>query len=155
MEKKMSSHAAAAAAIRAELKRAFPAVKFQVRSESYSMGDSVRIHWQDGPTVEAVDAITKKYQYGHFDGMTDMYEHSNCRTDIPQTKFVQTERRTSDAARAAALAYIKAHWGNAENITSENDTIPGHNERVGTLIYRMLRRMDLTGGFDSTYPPKQ
>ena len=97
----VSAHAACAAAIRKELKEAFPGVKFQVTSDTYSGGNSVHAYWYDGPTDRMVDAIIKKYQYGHFDGMIDMYENSNDRDDIPQVKFVIGQRTMSDETNAA------------------------------------------------------
>jgi hypothetical protein len=111
MTKTMSNQAQAAKAIRNELKAAFPGVTFKVTSDSFSMGDSVDIRWTNGPTSEAVNAITRKYQYGHFDGMVDLYEYSNKRQDIPQSKFVQTDRGYTDDARRAALAYVNRYWG--------------------------------------------
>jgi glyceraldehyde-3-phosphate dehydrogenase/erythrose-4-phosphate dehydrogenase len=87
--------AQAATEIRKELKLKFPGFKFSVRSSNFSMGNSVDIDWTDGPTTEQVDAIVDKYQYGHFDGSIDMYEYSNKREDIPQAKFVQTQRSMS------------------------------------------------------------
>lgn len=74
---KSSGHVLAAKNIRTELKRAFPSIKFKVRSDSFSMGNSVRIDWTDGPTVSQVEQITDKYQYGSFDGMTDCYNYEN------------------------------------------------------------------------------
>ena len=97
--KKLSSHAAAAKAIREELKKTFPGIKFSVISDSYSMGDSVHIDWTDGPTTGEVDSIVKKYQYGSFNGMEDIYEITNSREDIPQTKYIQTSRSQSDAVK--------------------------------------------------------
>ena len=91
-----SSHAGAAAAIKAELKAAFPGIKFSVTSDSFSMGDSVHISWTDGPTTEEVKAISGKYQYGHFNGMEDIYEHTNRREDIPQSKYVSESRSKSE-----------------------------------------------------------
>jgi hypothetical protein len=40
-----------------------------------------------------------KYQYGHFDGMQDMYINSNSRDDLPQSKYVKTGRKMSDETR--------------------------------------------------------
>jgi len=89
---KSSSHAGAAAAIKAELKAAYPTIKFSVTSESFSMGDAVRIHWNLGPTVKQVEEITNRYQYGSFNGMEDIYEYTNTRKDIPQAKYVTCSR---------------------------------------------------------------
>jgi hypothetical protein len=94
--KPITPHAACAKAIRAELKKAFPKVKFNVRSESFSMGDAVRIGWTDGVTTDQVKEIVSKYQYGTFDGMTDSYDITNNRQDLPQVKFVQTSRDFSE-----------------------------------------------------------
>lgn len=105
-EREISSHAAAAKAIRAELKAAFPGVPFRVRSESFSMGDAVNVDWTDGPTRDSVENIVKKYQYGHFNGMEDIYENSNSREDIPQAKYVQIQRSISDAVRSIIKAEI-------------------------------------------------
>jgi len=78
-----------------ELKRAFPNIKFSVRSQSYSMGCNIRVDWILGPTVREVNAIVNKYQYCHFDGMTDMEEY--VRGDWTDTfggaKYVHAERR--------------------------------------------------------------
>lgn len=91
-----SSSANCASAIREELKKEFPSVKFSVKSSNFSGGDSVRISWENGPTTLEVSSITSKYQYGRFDGMTDMYEYSNSREDLPQSKYVQTQREISE-----------------------------------------------------------
>lgn len=70
-----SKYAQAAASIKKELATAFPGVKFSVRSKSFSMGNSVDVSWELGPTTKEVDAILDKYVEGHFDGMTDYYEY--------------------------------------------------------------------------------
>ena len=49
--------------LRAELKAAFPKVKFSVRAQNFAQGNAVSIHWENGPTEKAVRAITtEKYQ---------------------------------------------------------------------------------------------
>jgi hypothetical protein len=58
--------------IRAALKKAFPGVKFSVRSDTYSGGASIRVKWLDGPTDKAVSAVAGVYASGGFDGMIDM-----------------------------------------------------------------------------------
>lgn len=54
--------------IRAALKRAFPSIKFTVRSYG---GRSTRVGWVDGPTVDQVEAITEQYGSARFDGSVD------------------------------------------------------------------------------------
>lgn len=91
----MTPHAAAAKAIRDELKAAFPGEKFSVRSESFSMGNAVKVNYPGGllpQDVERLEEIAYKYQEGRFDGMTDSYEYSNARDDLPQVKFVHVQK---------------------------------------------------------------
>lgn len=97
--------ARAAAAIRKELKAAFPQEKFRVRSRNFAGGDAVDVYvgayvetdrpdnwggFQKEPdaVLKQAEAIASKYQYGRFDGMTDCYEYTNTRKDIPQAKYV-------------------------------------------------------------------
>lgn len=98
--------AQAAKAIREELKQAFPGIKFSVTSENFSMGDAVRVSWTDGPTDNQVTDITCKYRYGHFNGMEDIYEYSNSRDDIPQTKYITTRREMSEAVKKVRDQYV-------------------------------------------------
>jgi hypothetical protein len=58
--------------VRAALKKAFPGVKFSVRSSSYSMGASIDVSWEDGPRKADVDQIIKAYSGSDFDGMIDL-----------------------------------------------------------------------------------
>jgi hypothetical protein len=64
--------------VRAALKKAFPGVKFSVRSDSYAGGASIDVGWTDGPTGKEVDAVIKMYEGGGFDGMQDLaYSYSH------------------------------------------------------------------------------
>lgn len=72
-----ASAKAGAANLRRHLKHAFPGIKFSVRSDTFSGGDSIDIKWAMGPTVKEVEAISNRYQEGHFNGMEDIYEHDH------------------------------------------------------------------------------
>lgn len=88
----MTQAAQAAKAIRKELKEKFPQGDFRVRSENFSMGDAVNVYILEGTADRTeVQKTVSKYQYGHFDGMTDCYEYSNRRDDLPQAKWVHAE----------------------------------------------------------------
>lgn len=64
--------------VRAALKKAFPAVKFSVRSRSYSGGASIDVGWTDGPTKKEVDAVIDGFSGSGFDGMQDLkYSYSH------------------------------------------------------------------------------
>lgn len=146
MKKALSSHAAAAAAIRSELKAAFPTIKFSVTSESFSMGDAVRIHWTDGPSTQVIDAIVGKYQYGHFDGMTDYYDSDNRREDIPQAKYIDTTRKLSVGFIRKVAEKLATLWGR-EIVINETkyggwqvgDGLGPDVRDIEDLIYRELR----------------
>lgn len=91
--------------IRIELQLAFPGHKFSVVSESFSMGDAIRVNWTDGPKTEDVEKITSKYQEGHFNGMEDIYEYDreNVWTDVfGGSKYVSESREYSEDARKKA-----------------------------------------------------
>ena len=104
--------------MRTELKVAFPGVKFSIKSERYSGGDSVRVQWTDGPKNSAVMGIVKKYQDGHFDGMTDYYEYSNDPfTDFfGGAKYVFAQRECSDALKAKARAVVLERYGDCDDV---------------------------------------
>ena len=74
------------------LKGKYPSIKFSVTSSNFAGGNSVDVDWNLGPTTDEIEKLISQYQYGHFDGMIDMYEYSNTRKDIPQAKFVMTRR---------------------------------------------------------------
>lgn len=106
-----SGSALCATAIREELKKEFQGFKFSVTCSNYSNGNSVDISWTDGPTTAQVEEFTNKYQYGHFNGMEDIYEHSNSREDIPQAKYVQTSRSRSNEADEIIKAKFVKEYG--------------------------------------------
>jgi len=118
--------------IRQELKAAFPEIKFSVKSESYSMGNSVNIDWIDGPTTDEVSAISSKYQKGHFDGYNDCYNFDNVNETLPQVKFVFNNRSMSEETKAFyEKAVLDLH-------TVENGRIKGTYDEVSVYIWRFF-----------------
>lgn len=100
----------AAKAIRGELKTAFPATKFRVRTKRYAGGCSITVSWVNGPTDKEVAAFTWKYKNGNFDGMIDCYEYAN--DGRPGgADYVFCEREYSPEAKATALQTLAAYWG--------------------------------------------
>lgn len=115
MTKKLSDHAAAAKIIRAELKR--HGIKAQVRARSYAGGSSVDVNLLEDvlpATLREIKAFVSRFQYGHFDGMTDSYEYSNRSEDLPQVRFAFVNPHYSDELRADAEAYVREIQGIAE-----------------------------------------
>jgi hypothetical protein len=96
-EKRVTGAALCSAAVRKELKEKFPKVKVRVTSSNFSMGDSVTVYviGQERDVVDRIRDVADKYQEGHFDGMTDMYEYSNRIEGLPQAKYVFVESRNS------------------------------------------------------------
>lgn len=141
-----STHAAAAQAIRQDLKKAFPGVKFKVRSSSFSMGNSVDVDWIDGPTRDEVNRIIGRYQYGHFDGMQDLYEYSNRRNDLPQAKYVSGNRSMSEAVRAELLAYVAERFFEPEECegVTENTRMPNGMWWVQEQVWREFAERSYT-----------
>ncbi len=140
----VSTAANCAAAIREELKKEFPGIKFSVTSETFAGGNSVRIGWADGPLSDDVEKITDKYQYGQFNGMEDLYEYTNSRDDIPQAKYVSTSRKMSEETRAIIEA-------SAEELYQENPEEFAHYERSGcatsgNFAYRVFQHSPIPTG---------
>ena len=138
-ESKLSAAALAASNIRKELKAKWPGVKFSASSENYSMGSSVRIEWTNGPKYEEVSAITRKYQYGHFDGSEDLYRYDGGFDDTyGAAKFVHPNREYSveaivEAAKATGATYeVKGNWVD----------IPDYEDYE--RVYRRLGETDFT-----------
>ena len=72
MQTKYISTTETAKIVRQALKKAFPLVKFSVRSKSYSGGSSIDIDWTDGPTTRQAEVITKGFTGAGFDPCQDL-----------------------------------------------------------------------------------
>ena len=128
--------------LKRELARAFLGVKFSVKSNTYSGGDSIDVHWTLGPTTAEVKAVADKYQEGDFDGMDDSY---NYRGNVwPElfggAKYVHTNRGEGDAFNVVAAGLCRlfglelpADGRSFWNIRREND-----RDDVGVLARQIL-----------------
>ena len=137
----MTTHAQTAKAIREELKKAFPNVSFSVKSFSFSMGDDVRIEWTNGPTTEQIENITKKYEYGTFDGMTDLYEIDNKRNDIPQVKYIITSRTITEDIKEKTAQEIADRFGFDRN--DQKAWMEKLGEWEQQAVYKKLKDVEL------------
>ena len=134
----MSSHAKTAKAIRADLAKAYPTVKFTVHANSFAGGDDVRVSWVDGPTTDDVDKIIGKYEYGHYDGMHDIYEYDNSHPELPQVKYVMTSRGKSDETRALLIAEIEKDYGGT--YSDNRDYSTGNGLWGSQLVWQMFSK---------------
>ncbi len=110
MSRELTEAAQAAKMLRADLKAAFSAVKFSVKSSNFAGGDSIDVSWTDGPTAEQVRPHLWKYQAGTFDGMTDMYNYGP-KKDHPTANYVHGQRSMSHESLGAVVAEINQRYG--------------------------------------------
>jgi hypothetical protein len=61
----------AALMLRTLLRRRYPAVRFSVRFESYSMGSHITIRWTDGPASRTIEEMSAPFSGSRFDGSCD------------------------------------------------------------------------------------
>lgn len=131
--------AQAATAIRKMLKQ--HGIKARVRSSSASMMTAVDVTIYDElpATFEAVTAACNRHQYGHFDGMQDLYEYSNRDDTIPQVKFVNVTNEFSDSMKAWAWAFCRDYYGFACGEKIEPDPY-SYDDR--DMLWRMMTDKD-------------
>lgn len=109
--KTLSTHAHAAKLIRQELKAL--GIPARVKADSFAGGSSVDIYLTDAPKdINALaNTIGKKYQYGHFDGMTDCYEYSNKNGNLPQVKYVHITNEMSGTKKQEIWENVRRRFG--------------------------------------------
>lgn len=117
----------AAANVRILLKQAFPGVKFSVTCEKYSMGNSLRVQWTDGPGTSKVEAITDKFSAGSFNATEDIYEYSSSAfTELfGDARNISTSRTMTDAA---ILEILASEWPDLDQRPSLQDYRKGMNK---------------------------
>lgn len=122
--KTISDHALAAKNIRKELKALSPKTKFSVTSSSFSMGDSVHAEYTDGPAWTKANEIVKKYEYGDFDGMVDLYSNKkNFDGSKGSTKYATVSRSLSPEfiLRVAKTLKIEVVFGEYGRWDTKNE----------------------------------
>ncbi len=138
----MTQAAEAAKAIREELKTAFPSITFRIKSRNFSMGDAVDVYYTNGVPVDQIRKITDKYEYGHFNGMEDIYEISNSRSDIPQAKYVHVQRNIDKEVSEAMKVKLANDFG-ITDIENEDEWQRVFKDWSTTVVYRQLSEMTL------------
>lgn len=114
MKKEISSHAGAAKMIRAYMKA--QGIAGSVRSKSYSMGSSINVDVVDLLPAQYADlkSYVSQFEYGHFNGMEDIYEISNARNDIPQVKYAFVNNKMSDEMGEKIYQFMKGYYSGME-----------------------------------------
>lgn len=115
--------AVAAKFARRDLKRAFPGVKFSVRTDKYSGGSSIDVRWVDGPTSKQVDAVVQKYGGAGFDGMIDLkYHYQFVLLPNGDLECVGTSGTTGSAGTVPAWQSCPTYF-NAKPVSLGNDYV--------------------------------
>ena len=158
--KTMSEQAQVAKLVRQYLKK--KGIKCRATSKGYSMGDNVNVKVYD-QTPQVIKEITEhcgQYQYGHFDGMTDMYEYSNRQHDIPQTKYLFINNDYSEELEQAAWTFVRENIQDAnehpEILKDVSNSARVFDEWVHTFVYQILSgfRDSLSKDFWKSYLPE-
>ena len=94
--------------VRKVLKKHFPGVKFSVRYDSFSGGDSCDVRYEDGPLYEDVAKYVRMFQdsYADFTGDYWDYDPSEFNKLFGGFKYTHTERKWSDSVREKYLAEV-------------------------------------------------
>lgn len=144
-QRQLSEHAQVAKLCRQHCKSI--GVKCTAKSDSFSMGDSVHVTIFDQPpeVKQALESEFSKYQYGHFDGMTDYYDISNNRDDIPQTKYLSVSNEFSTELRQSLWLFMQNKYQGLDeldetytNINTYSTVFDNSPETIQELMWRLL-----------------
>jgi pyocin large subunit-like protein len=135
-DKRLSEQARVAKECRQYLKQRD--IKASVTSKSFAGGTSVDIDLIDlsPKLVQELDKYFSKYEYGSFNGMTDSYEYTNSRNDIPQVKYLMIQNKISDDMYKKIDAYILAHY---LDTLDDQECWNKQNCWLGTLKHRVFK----------------
>lgn len=139
-KKQLSEAAQVASAVRKYLKA--KGIQAKVRSENYSMGNSVNadIMDVDPKTYKKIAEDLEQYSEGSYDGMNDIYEHKKGKTG-PTTKYLFLNRKFSDELEAKAWKFIRGYWKGGENLPEnikDGAVIHFQGQWGSQLVYQTL-----------------
>ena len=151
----LSSQAQVAKRIREFCKK--KGIKCRATSESFAGGNSVNVKvYNIAPEIyKEIEDYANQHQYGHFNGMEDIYEYSNSRKDIPQAKFVFIRNDFSKELEQEAFNWLRNQYpGNAKNLPESYDEAKeinwytgekdwNHHQMVRQQVYEVLTGDDL------------
>lgn len=131
---KCSGVARASKNLKKQLTLLFPGTKFSVKSDRFSMGNSIDVSYMDGPAFNLVKPIVDAYQYGSFNGMEDIYEHDNSiesrahEAVFGGTKYSDVRRSLSTDVLNTANDWIEARYGRRFTVEGSG---PGYGAYFG------------------------
>ncbi len=129
--------------IRKTLKIEFPSQKFYVRTSKYSMGASVNIKWQDGPTTKQVDDIVKFYEGSHFDGMIDLKTNVYHTTEAGEqihymSDHVFTDRKLSADHVRPFADWVVTNYALHTDVHSTGERIEDYDYQLTSSVWDKL-----------------
>jgi hypothetical protein len=140
--KQKSEAAQVAALIRKELKEKFPQIKFSVKSENYSGGNSVGVSYENGVPSSEIEKITNKHVDGNFDGMTDCYNYNSNPKNLPRAKYIFVSRNISAEIKEATKKDIAARFG-MNDANDEQEWMKVFNCWSDQVLWRELQKVSL------------
>lgn len=143
MTKRVTTAALCAKTIRHELKQFTLPCTPRVTSDNFAGGNSVNVKLEDvdPTTLSLIKQRLDKYEYGHFNGMEDIYEISNSRPDVPQVKFLSIDNHTSLAMRQRLYDAVRADHPQVTaelpaTYSASNDYVRIYEEYLCTWMHR-------------------
>ncbi len=131
--------------VRDQLKKQFPAIKFSVRSKTYSGGASISINWTDGPLADKVKAIAEKFEGASFDGMIDLKSYNDSEWQGKKVHFgsdyIFCNRSMTDFDTWAVLFTEMLKTKCALDYSNQYEPRFG-NEWVSTIANRAVHSLD-------------
>ena len=134
--KTLTQAAQVAKAIKKELKEYYPNIKFSVQSKNFTGGNDVTISYTNAVPSKNIEKLIRKYEAGHFDGMTDMYNYDYAKTGIT-AKYIFVERHISDDVWEKAKQKIAQDFDIAD-ISDESLWQKKFNAWSGVMTHRYL-----------------
>lgn len=93
--------------IREALKAEFPGIKFSVRTSTGRMASGVNVHWTDGPSQTAVEALLKCFESR--DGQDRRCGYAWEGKLVYGARYLSASRTLSDARRKDLIAVLQMH----------------------------------------------
>lgn len=117
-----------------------PKIK-SITFDQFAGGNSVNVRGENlfKSERETLEKLLSKYQYGHFDGMIDLYEYSNRRSDLPrQAKFVNLRNEFSEVIYKTA----KHHLENSMNIIDDKTAQDKWSCWYDQAVWRIIQEIE-------------
>ena len=133
--------------IKSHCLKTWPISKIDVSTEVYSDGSSMDVTYYAPQKIEALESFIDNFQYGHVDGMQDMYEYSNSQDIIvaghilQQYKYVRVEFEESEEP-------IKNEFKKPEGELIDWDTIFDEPAPEKTEAFEIVKTKHTLKGFD-------